>query len=132
MKRQIVAGVMGLALAGCAHSRMDGPKSAGAANPVGPVGMSPVPSLHDTINRGTGNPALAQSALGAPRDPRWSGNAPSPDAPRSEAPGGAASSPAAQPPQTAAIDPTATVTPVPIPAAQPPQAAATDGGAIRP
>ena len=78
MKRQFIAGVMGLALAGCAHSRSEVPKGPGTGNPVGPVGMQPVPSIHDSVNRGTGNAAMAQSALGDPNDPRWSGRAPAP------------------------------------------------------
>ncbi len=76
MKRQFVAGVMGLAVAGCAHFRSEAPKGPPSANPASPVGMQPVPSIYDTINRGTGNPAMAQSALGNPNDPRWSGQAP--------------------------------------------------------
>jgi parvulin-like peptidyl-prolyl isomerase len=80
MKRQLVAGVMGLALAGCAHTRSDVPKKPDATTPASPVGMNPVPSIHDTINRGTGDSALAQHVLNDPKDPRWSGQAPIPDA----------------------------------------------------
>jgi peptidyl-prolyl cis-trans isomerase SurA len=78
IKRQFIAGVMGLALAGCAHSRSEVTKGPDGTNPVGPVGLKPVPSLSDTINQGTGNAAMAQSALGDPSDPRWKGVAPSP------------------------------------------------------
>src|SRR5579875_841389 len=132
MKRQFVAGAMGLALAGCAHLRGDDPKGPNPANPVGPVGMKPVPSLHDTINRGTGGAALARTALGDPKDPRWSGHAAGTDADRPGTAGAPIPSQAAQPPQAAAIDPTATGPPVPITAAQPPQAAARAAGPIRP
>ncbi len=69
MKRQFIAGVMGLALAGCAHSRSEVPKGPGTGNPVGPVGMQPVPSIHDSINRGTGNAAMAQSGARRPQRP---------------------------------------------------------------
>ena len=41
MKRQLVAGMLGLAMAGCAQSRSQMPK--GAAGPTSPVGMTPVP-----------------------------------------------------------------------------------------
>src|SRR5262249_50561645 len=87
MKRPFIAGVMGLAIAGCAHSRSELAKGPEGTNPVGPVGLTPAPSLRDTINRGVGDPALAQSALGDPYDSRWAGVAPSPDAIRSGATG---------------------------------------------
>jgi peptidyl-prolyl cis-trans isomerase SurA len=66
MKRVMLAGMLGLAVSGCAQSRSKMPASQ-------PVGMDPVPSIHDTINRGTGDRALQQSALRDPEDPRWSG-----------------------------------------------------------
>src|SRR5207248_1531776 len=74
MKRQFVAGVLGLALAGCAQSRSAVPKGAAAA--PDPVSLTPIPSIHDTINRGTGDAALTQTALKDPADPRWNGRAP--------------------------------------------------------
>src|SRR5207248_7753949 len=74
MKRPFIAGVLGLALAGCAQSRSAIPK--GASDATGPVGLAPVPSVYDTINRGTGNPALVQTALKDSTDPRWNGRAP--------------------------------------------------------
>src|SRR5215470_8764813 len=97
MKKLFIAGVMGLALAGCAHSRSEVSKTPDDTKPVGPVGLQPLPSLRDTINRGTGNAALAQSALGDPNDARWSGVAPSPDSIR---PGSSGASIPAQTPQS--------------------------------
>src|SRR5437879_2240589 len=102
IKRQFIAGVMGLAIAGCAHSRSEVAKGPDGTNPVGPVGLKPVPSLSDTINRGTGNPAMVQSALGDPNDPRWKGVAPSPDAGRAGTPGGPSPPQAAPSPRMAA------------------------------
>ena len=58
--------MLGLAIAGCAQSRSSMPSPQ-------PVGMEPVPSIHDTINRGTGDRAIQKSALNDPEDPRWSG-----------------------------------------------------------
>src|SRR5258708_4055380 len=65
--------MLGLALAGCAQSRSALPKRATATEPVA---LTPVPSIHDTINRGRGGAKLSQSALGDRKDPRWSGRAP--------------------------------------------------------
>jgi len=66
MKLKLVAALFGLAIGGCAQSRS-------AKLPEGPpIGMDPVPSIHDTINRGT-NPAVAQATLPAPANPDWSG-----------------------------------------------------------
>ncbi len=117
MKRKFIAGVMGLALAGCAHSRSDVAKGPNKANPNGPVGMTPVPSLDQTINHGTGGDALAQTALGDPKDPRWSGRAPSPDAGR---PGTApAPTPAAAPSPSEAQQSPQLAAAQPAPSAQP-------------
>lgn len=66
MKHYALAGMLGLAVAGCAQSRSAMPGSK-------PVGMEPVPSIHDTINRGTGDAAVQKSTLADPEDPRWSG-----------------------------------------------------------
>ncbi len=74
MKRQLVAGLLGLAVAGCAQSRSQMPKGAAGPTPS-PVGMTPVPSIHDSINRGTGGPAMAQATLPDPADSRWNGRA---------------------------------------------------------
>ncbi len=70
MRRRIAVGMLGLALAGCARSRTSMPAAALRAQPVG---MEPVPSITDTINRGTGDPAVVQSTLPDPKSPRWSG-----------------------------------------------------------
>ncbi|MHB1558064.1 MAG: hypothetical protein ACYC61_11425, partial [Isosphaeraceae bacterium] len=101
MKRQFVAGVMGLALTGCAHFRSEAPKGPGQKNPPEPISMKPVPSIYDTINRGTGNPVIAQSALGNPNDPRWAGQAPPPGAGGPAFTNPAQPSPAMQPTQMA-------------------------------
>lgn len=80
MRKSFIAGVMGLALAGCAHSRSELARTPDGKKPDGPVGLTPIPSIHDSINRGTGGAALAQAALGDPNDPRWAGIAPNPGA----------------------------------------------------
>ncbi|MDR3620853.1 MAG: peptidylprolyl isomerase [Paludisphaera borealis] len=70
MKKQtIVAAMLGLAMAGCAHTRKAGPPDGPADQPVG---MAPIPSLHDTINRGFANPAVARTTLPDPANPNWS------------------------------------------------------------
>ncbi len=76
MKRPIIAGVMGLAFAGCAHTRTDVAQDSGGKKTHRPVALEPIPSIYETINRGTGNAALAQTALHDPKDPRWTGLAP--------------------------------------------------------
>lgn len=133
MKRKFIAGVMGLALAGCAHSRSDVAQKPDPANPIGPVGLSPVPGIDETINRGTGGDALAQTALGDPRDPRWSGRSPAPDGSHAAASPAPAPAPVAAPspaelgqaPQVAAAGPAASgppswsATPGPAAASQP-------------
>jgi len=69
MKLKLVAALLGLAIGGCAQSRSaklpEGPGST-------PIGMEPVPSIHDTINRGA-NPSVARSTLPDPANPNWSG-----------------------------------------------------------
>ena len=35
--------------------------------------MTPVPSIYDTVNRGTGGKALAKTAIKDPDDPQWAG-----------------------------------------------------------
>ncbi len=37
------------------------------------MAVTPVPSIHDTINQGVGGKALAQTAIKNPDDPQWSG-----------------------------------------------------------
>ncbi len=71
MSRKIAVGILALALAGCAQSR---PSLPTPASPQKPVGMDPVPSISDTINRGTGDPAVVQSTLPDPKNPIWSGD----------------------------------------------------------
>lgn len=73
MKLKLVAALLGLAIGGCAQSRS-------AKLPEGtPIGMEPVPSIHDTINRGA-NPAVAHATLPDPANPNWSGGS-SPEQP---------------------------------------------------
>ena len=74
------------------HRRRDGPGSRrmrpfALGSPEGTAGRA-IPSARwgcnrsrrstTAINRGTGNAAMAQSGLGDPNDPRWSGRAPAP------------------------------------------------------
>src|SRR5206468_5577343 len=61
MNRHLVAGMLGLALAGCAQGRSGMPNRGGAG--LGPVGLSSFPSIHDTINRE--NPQVDPAALRA-------------------------------------------------------------------
>ncbi|MGZ3354165.1 MAG: hypothetical protein ACXVBO_04845, partial [Isosphaeraceae bacterium] len=70
MRRKIAVGMLGLALAGCAQSRSSLPVAASRGQPIG---MEPVPSINDTINRGTGDPAIVQATLPDPKSPNWSG-----------------------------------------------------------
>ena len=70
MRRKIAVGMLGLALAGCAQSRSSLPVAASRGQPIG---MEPVPSINDTINRGTGDPAIVQATLPDPKNPNWSG-----------------------------------------------------------
>ena len=70
MRRRIAIGMLGLALAGCAQLRSSLP---GTASRGQPIGMEPSPSLSDTINRGTGDPAIVQATLPDPKNPNWSG-----------------------------------------------------------
>ena len=65
-KQTIVAAMLGLAVTGCANTRK-------AVPPQQPVGMTPIPSLHETINRGVANPAIARATLPDPNNPNWSG-----------------------------------------------------------
>ncbi len=73
MKRVFVVSFLSLAAAGCAESRsvlskQDSPSP-------GPVAVTPVPSLYDTVNQGMGNPAIVRSAIKDPDNPQWSGRA---------------------------------------------------------
>ena len=81
MRRKLVAGMLGLAVAGCAHTRSEIPKET-PRNTTGPVGITPIPPLSQTINRGVGDPATTKTALRDPEDARWSGQAPGPGASR--------------------------------------------------
>ncbi len=56
MKREFVASMLSLALAGCAQSRSTLSKADAPAQE--PVAMTPVPSLYDSVNRGMGGDAL--------------------------------------------------------------------------
>src|SRR5271157_1556201 len=84
MRRKIAVGMLGLALAGCAQSRSSVP---GAASRGQPIGMEPVPSISDTINRGTGDPTIVQATLPDPKNPRWSGEFIPPRGPAGTPPG---------------------------------------------
>ena len=84
MRRKIAVGMLGLALAGCAQSRSPVP---GAASRGQPIGIEPVPSINDTINRGTGDPAIVQATLPDPKNPKWSGEFIPPRGPAGTPPG---------------------------------------------
>jgi len=71
MKRLWVVSMLSLALAGCAQSRSAISKQ--DAKPPDPVGLTPVPSVYDTINRGMGGPSIARSAIKNPNEPMWAG-----------------------------------------------------------
>ena len=49
--------------------------------------MEPVPSINDTINRGTGDPAIVQATLPDPKNPNWSGEFIPPRGPAGTPPG---------------------------------------------
>jgi len=76
--------MLGLALAGCAQSRSSVP---GAASRGQPIGMEPLPAISDTINRGTGDPAIVQATLPDPKNPNWSGEFIPPRGPARTPPG---------------------------------------------
>ncbi|MFI5455141.1 MAG: peptidylprolyl isomerase [Isosphaerales bacterium] len=79
MKRQFVASLLSLAMAGCAQSRSalsKGDSTTPGPAPPGPVAVTPVPSIYDTVNQGQGGPAIARTALTGPANPQWSGRAP--------------------------------------------------------
>src|SRR5262249_10770336 len=82
MKRVFVASLLSLAIAGCAQSRsvLSEGDSAKGSRGVGPVAVTPVPSLYDTVNSGMGGSSVARTAMSKPHDPHWSGRAPSPSA----------------------------------------------------
>ena len=84
MRRKIAVGMLGLALAGCAQSRSSLPVAASRGQPIG---MEPVPSINDTINRGTGDPAIVQATLPDPKNPQWSGEFIPPRGPAGTPPG---------------------------------------------
>ena len=67
MKRRIAVGMLGLAIAGCAQSRSEIPARSK------PVGVEPLPTLSDTINRGFGDSAVQRAALPDSTNPNWSG-----------------------------------------------------------
>jgi peptidyl-prolyl cis-trans isomerase SurA len=101
MKQHVVSGILCLAMAGCAQSRLalnnekEEPKSK-------PVALAPVPSIYDTVNHGMGGKAVIQTAMANPDDPQWSGQAQVALVPKPAA-GGAASSPRAAPASSPAI-----------------------------
>jgi parvulin-like peptidyl-prolyl isomerase len=71
MIRLLAVSMLSLALAGCAQSK--GALSRGASYPPSPVAITPVPSIYDTINKGVGGNAVAQTAIKNPDDPQWTG-----------------------------------------------------------
>ena len=73
MKRVSAVMLLSLAAAGCAQSRSALTKQ--DARAPDPVAVKPVPSLHDTINSGMGNPAVVRTAIKDPENPHWSGRA---------------------------------------------------------
>ncbi len=90
MRRRIAVGMLGLAMAGCAQSRSVLPAKAK------PVGVEPVPTLSDTINRGMGDPAIQRAALPDPTSPNWSGEfIPPGRGPQAAAPAGRQAAPGA-------------------------------------
>ena len=130
MNRHVVAGMLGLVLAGCATTRQDEGQKAG---PVPTVGLTEFPSIHEAINAENAriNPAeLRAERLNGPgrpisNDPRLAANGPRP-APFTEVPPQAAARPravaAAEPPapRTAAVPASTPAEPrVPL-AARPP------------
>jgi parvulin-like peptidyl-prolyl isomerase len=74
MKRVFVVSLLSLAAAGCTQSRSALSKQ--DARAPDPVAVTPVPSLHDTINSGMGNPAIVRTAIKDPSSPQWAGRAP--------------------------------------------------------
>jgi peptidyl-prolyl cis-trans isomerase SurA len=72
MSRFIVAGILGLALAGCAQTRTNVEPN---APPPVPVALTPVPSIYESINRGTGTRSVQRTALKDTSDARWAGQA---------------------------------------------------------
>ena len=115
MRRKIAVGMLGLALAGCAQSRSSMP---GTASRPQPIGMDPVPAIADTINRGTGDPAVVKSTLPDPNNPKWSGEyVPVTGVPGTDATGtaaragwpGAGNDPSSSPPAALSSPPTSTV-----------------------
>jgi parvulin-like peptidyl-prolyl isomerase len=97
MKREFVASILCLALAGCAQSRSTLSKNDSPGGGPGPVAMTPVPSVYDTVNRGMGGDALAQRTLPTSNDPRWSGRAPIATAGNSATAAGASAVPPSAP-----------------------------------
>jgi parvulin-like peptidyl-prolyl isomerase len=92
MKRAFVVTLLSLAAAGCAQSRSA--LSSPDARAPDPVAVQPVPSLHDTINSGMGNPAIVRTAIKDPDSPHWSGRAPA--NPAAPSPSGGAPGPVKQ------------------------------------
>ncbi len=78
MRRRMAVGLCCLSLVGCAQSKPLLTKQDKAAPE--PVAITPVPSIHDTINRGLGGTSLAAKVLPDPKSERWAGMAPPPGA----------------------------------------------------
>ncbi|WP_422931092.1 peptidyl-prolyl cis-trans isomerase [Singulisphaera sp. PoT] len=117
MNRHVVAGLIGLALVGCAQDRSATNPPAGPGQGVGPVGLSPIPSIHEAIVKDNANvdPAtLPSNVVGR-------ANQPYPGVPAIPVPTQTAE---AQPTQPAPASPmpaeaAATAEPQPAPTAQP-------------
>ncbi|WP_261340752.1 peptidylprolyl isomerase [Singulisphaera sp. GP187] len=101
MNRHVVAGLLGLALAGCAQNRSAIP---GRGPSAGPVGLTSFPSIHETINRE--NPKFdprslrASAATHGPENGMIPGRGSDPRRPDSVAVAPAIDSPAARLPST--------------------------------
>jgi parvulin-like peptidyl-prolyl isomerase len=127
MKRVLVVTFLSLAATGCAQSSSALTKQDPRA--PDPVAVKPVPSLHDTINLGLGNPAVVKTAIKDPSSPQWAGRAPA--SPVSPSAGGGQTSPGqrtALPENTASAAPASG--PIAAPAAASTASAAPTSGPI--
>jgi parvulin-like peptidyl-prolyl isomerase len=75
MKQHVVSGILCLAMAGCAQSRLAVTKEKEDSIRPNPVALKPVPSVYDTVNLGMGGKAVSQTAMANPDDPLWAGQA---------------------------------------------------------
>ncbi len=101
MRRRMAAGLLGLSLVGCAQSKPLLNKQDPAAPK--PVALTPVPSIHDTINRGLGGKAMTATTLPDSANPRWAGQAPPPGTELTPPTAVAAKAPTTAPPVASAV-----------------------------